>query len=91
MACKQWIELDDENGHLFEYCRGSRMVTTCAAQRSECRHPTHYQEPQPPAETRLSESEAFAQAVCWKEVNDKTFAAMRSIKSVLDVFMGKRR
>lgn len=47
MGCKNWIEIDNDDGMLQEVCRGwfgGIKKVTCCAQKDHCEYPEHYQE-----------------------------------------------
>jgi ribosomal protein S21 len=41
--CKHWIELDDERGNLFEYCRGRKKKCACAGVLKQCNYKDYFE------------------------------------------------
>lgn len=47
--CKHWIELDDDGGSGFEYCRAEKRRCTCAGNNGLCDYGQY--EPDPKTQT----------------------------------------
>ena len=44
-SCRHWIELDQDGG-IFEYCRGAKRHCTCSAAESQCNYLAYFSQPQ---------------------------------------------
>ena len=42
--CKYWIELDDDSGFMFEYCKAKKMKVGCCGVKEQCWYPNRFEE-----------------------------------------------